>query len=513
MALDRIEVKNPVGVNTSVNSGDLPLEVWSDGNNISFKDGKTTKVQGMSPVFGVAGPVLGLQPFLSNDIPYWILGDATDLYRTEGGTPISVSGTSAPYSASLDSPWNGGVLHKVSVMNNGVDVPQVLLPSGSFYQDLPAWPANTSCEVLRPFKNYLIALNVTKAGVGFPTLVKWSSPADPGQVPFTWDETDPINEAGETSLADTTGAIVDGVKLRDSFIIYKEDSSYLMRYIGGIYIFAFQQLFNDIGMLAKNCAAEFNGFHFVVGAGDIYVHNGVQKRSVIDGKAREALFSSINPDYYKRVFVIPDYTRTEMWICYPSIDSVDGSCDKAMVWNWTNETWAPRDIPGIFCGAVGIVDPQVPDYWEADTNAWATDTSVWASSSYNASKVSILLASTLYEKIYVVDEESLIDGNPFTSFLERTSMYLGDNRSMKSIHSVIPHMSGSGTCLIYVGTSQTLDGSITWKGPYYFDIATGYKVDCKKVGRYVSVRFEFPSQGSWTLNGYTVEFTPTAGIR
>jgi hypothetical protein len=514
MSLERIEVKNPVGINTSYVSGDLPLEVWSDGNNVSFKNGKAMKASGVSSLFETGGvEVFGIQPYLSDNTPYWFVGTDIGLFRTEGGPFINVSGPSAPYNASADNPWNGGVLNGVSVLNNGVDVPQSLPFGAVQYEDLPNWPANTSAKILRPFKNYLVAMGVTKSSSSYPTMVKWSSPADPGQVPFTWDETDPKNDAGETSLADSPGAIVDGVKLRDSLVIYKEDSSYLMRYVGGVYIFSFQQLFTDIGMLATNCAVEFDGFHFVVGQGDVYVHNGVQKRSVIDGKNRELLFNYMDGDYKDRTFVVSDPQKSEMWICFTSQDAPTSYCDKAFVWNWTEDTWSKRDLPGVFCGAIGVVDPQVPDYWEADAQPWSSDSTIWASASYNASKRSLVLASPVYGRIFEVTDEPTKDPIYYPSYLERTGVSLGDNRGIKSLHSIIPHMSGSGRCLISVGTSDTQSGPITWKGPYPFDVSSSYKVDCKKVGRYVSVRFEFADASPWALNGYTVEMTPQAGIR
>ncbi|KAB2362968.1 hypothetical protein F8B21_30935, partial [Escherichia coli] len=98
----------------------------------------------------------------------------------------------------------------------------------------------------------------------------------------------------------------------------KEDSVYSMRYIGGLFIFQFQQLFNDVGILGPNCAVEFDGNHFVVGHGDVYVHNGVQKQSVIDAQVRKFFFSDINPDNYQRPFVLADHVNTEMWVCYSS---------------------------------------------------------------------------------------------------------------------------------------------------------------------------------------------------
>lgn len=514
MSLTRVEVKNPVGINTSVVSGDLPLEVWSDGGNISFKNGKVSKAQGYSAVVDYPEPILGITPYLQDSVPFWFLGTSQYLVRTEGGTPVNVSRpVGGPYTATIDNPWDGGILHQVAVMNNGADAPQSYMPNIGFFVNLPNWNPLHRCSVIRPFKNYLVALDVTKNSERYPTLVKWSSPADPGQVPFSWNEADPTNDAGETSLADTSGAIVDGAKLRDYFIIYKEDSVYLMRYIGGVFVFAFQQLFNDVGILAKKCVAEFDGSHFVVGIGDVYVHNGVQKRSVIDGKNKERLFQSIRPDAIERTFVIPDYNRTEMWVCFPSFDSTGNFCDKAMIWNWKEDTWTFRDLPDVFCAAVGILDPQTPDNWDADGGAWITDGNIWGSASYNPAKTSILLSSPNRAKLYAMSNIGTYDGAVFTSFVQRTGVYMDDNRNLKSVHAVIPHVAGSGPAVMYIGTSKTQEGAIDWRGPFTFTIGENYKVDCKKVGRYLSIRFEFPSTTNWTLNGYTVEVTPTAGLR
>ena len=37
-----------------------------------------------------------------------------------------------------------------------------------------------------------------------------------------------------------------------------------MNYIGGNLVFSFQKLFNDTGILSRNCAVEFDSKHFVV---------------------------------------------------------------------------------------------------------------------------------------------------------------------------------------------------------------------------------------------------------
>lgn len=513
--MERVEFKMPMGLNRALNPSDLPKNVWSDGINIRFKDGKASKAQGYERVFsGLPVDVLSLQPYFSNGVPYWVACTSTKIYRTEGGPSVDISRTTGGnYNASEDNTWNGGILNQVIIQNNGVDVPQAYLPSGTSFVNLPNWPSDTLAKIIRPFKNYLIALNITKTGVEFPHTVKWSSPADPGQVPGTWDETDPTNDAGENFLADTGGSIVDGRKLRDSFIIYKEDSVYTMRYVGGVFVFQFQQLFDDIGTLSTNCVAEFDGKHFVVGQGDIYVHNGVQKQSVIEGTMREYFFSTLKNTGLRRVFVVPDYANSEMWVCYPSSSSEDNSCDKALLWNWKDNTWTLRDLPDVFYGTYGVVNPQDPDYWDADTSAWETDTTVWGSSKYNPVKLKLIFTSTKNDKVYLVGDISLFDGVEFTSRLEKTGIYLGDDRGVKVVTSITPHVTGSGVMSVYVGQSNIMGGPITWSGPFPYIIGQQFKVDCRVVGRYSGVRFEASSGGDWSMNGFTMEYAPISGER
>lgn len=517
MALQRVEVKNPVGVNTSLNPANLPLETWSLVNNVGFKDGKAKKSQGYSSTFGTPpSNITYLTSNISSNILYWYEATPTAIYRTEGTTHVNLTKTSGAYTGTEAKGWTGGSLNTVVFLNNGNDKPQCLRRSDSLFIDLPNWPANTTCGVMRAYKNYLIALDVVKSSTEYPTMVKWSSPADPGEVPSTWDETDPANDAGENALADTGGAIVDGRKMRDSFYIYKEDSVYSMTYVGGTYVFNFRQIFDDIGALSKNSISEFNAKHFVVGQGDVYVHNGIQKESVIDGKMRGYLFSNIRSDAYDRLFVVPDYANTEMWVCYCSTDKndlADKSCDRALVWNWDENTWSIRDIPDVRYGTYGIVDPKSPDYWDASSGSWDTDSVVWGEANYNPSKLKVLFTSSKDDKIYVVGNTSLYDGVPFESFLEREGISLGDDRRLKTVTSVTPHVSGDGMMTFYLGSSYIEEGAIRWRGPYTYNIGNQFKIDCRMVGRYIAIRAVASSESNWALTGYTFELAPSTGER
>lgn len=516
MANQRIEFKNPVGMLTDLNSADIPTSSWSNALNVSFRDGQSRKALGYSEVFA---PSPGNVSFLIDNIESgqlnWYEANPLRVYRTDGTSHVDLTRLSGTYNATEDTGWTGTILNTVVVLNNPFDPPQALRRSDAKFLDLPNWPANTTCKAMRSYKNYLVALNVTKSGTEYPTLVKWSSPADPGQVPSTWDETDPTNDAGENPLSSAGDAILDGKKLRDSFIIYKERSVHSMNYIGGTFVFGFRQLFDDIGIMSTHCVAEFDGKHFVLGKGDVYVHNGVEKKSVISGKAKDLLFASIRNDAYERCFVVPDYNNNEMWVCYSSNsqNTSNKGCDRAFVWNWSEDTWSQRDLPDIRYATFGIVDPKLSDAWDDATGTWGTDSVRWGEQNYNPSKTKILMTSTAFDKIYVVGDESSFDGAVYTSLLEKTDIHLGDDRGMKVITSVTPHVQGKGSLNVYIGHANIQNTPVTWRGPFSYTIGEQYKVDCRVVGRYGAIRFEAQNDTAWELNGFTLEVAPTGGQR
>lgn len=516
MDLPRIPIKNPVGIAMDPNPTDLPPTVWSGGKNISFRNGKVRRAQGYSRVFSPpTTPPVYLYPYLNQNVPSWFQCSYNNIYVTPGLVWEDVSRTGDPYNASTEYPWNGCFLNGLVVLNNGFDVPQMFSPNSDKFSDLANWPSTYRSKIVRSFKNYLVALNITANSVHQPTTVKWSSPADPGEAPSKWTTADPTSEAGEAFLADTPGAIVDGINLRDSLIVYKEDSVYSMRHIGGVYVFQFQKLFDDIGMLAPNCAVEFDGKHFVVGQGDVYVHNGVQKSSVIEGKMKEYLFNAIRAAGAKSVFVVPDYKNSEMWICFQSSggSAEKGVCDQALIWNWVEDHWTIRDLPNVICGTVGIVDPRAPDNWEDDSNVWNSDATVWGSDSYNPSSTKIVFGSAVNEAIYLIGDNTTFDGEYFDSYIEKTDIYMDDDLNLKSLNSVTPHVSGEGPCSVRVGSSNTPDGSVRWDDERPFNIGVSHKVDSRTNGRYIAVRFNFNSAREWVFNGYTLEFVANVGKR
>ena len=107
---------------------------------------------------------------------------------------------------------------------------------------LTGWGATWKVVSVRPFKNFLIALGITKGASVYPHMVKWSHTAVAGTIPASWDEADPALDAGEQDIAETPDLLVDCLQLGDVNIVYKERSMYSMSHVGAPYIFRFQRL-------------------------------------------------------------------------------------------------------------------------------------------------------------------------------------------------------------------------------------------------------------------------------
>jgi hypothetical protein len=87
-----------------------------------------------------------------------------------GGAPVLVNEiTGSATAATQDTKWSGGELTGFIVLNESTIAPQFIAVSdlstagSTNVASLTNWPANTLCKVIRPFKYYLVAGNMTEA--------------------------------------------------------------------------------------------------------------------------------------------------------------------------------------------------------------------------------------------------------------------------------------------------------------------------------------------------------------
>ena len=406
--------------------------------------------------------------------------------------------------------WTATNLNGLVVATNGFDTPQMWplssgIPSTATpFRELQNWPANAKCKSIRAFRTFLVGLNWDRDNQE-PRLVKWSTEASYGSPPSTWDETDATLDAGEYELSDTPGDIIDGLPLGDSFLIYKEDSIYVMNYVGTPYIFSFKLLSPTVGALSKEAIKEFDGGHFFIGNSDCYVCNGQTVTPLLSNKDRRAMFEDLSGDNYQKCFVAADYVRNEMLACFPSANS--DVVDKALIWNWKDNTFSFRDLPDTSHINQGIIDITVGATWDASSETWDTGTGNWGERNYDNVKKNLVFCDVTNTKIFRDSFGNKKDTADMTSYIERTGLDLNDPQSVKFVSAVYPQIevSGNNSVNVYVGRQISTEQGITWEGPVAFNPNTQSKVSCRVSGKYFGIKVESTSDIDWKLHGVAFE--------
>ncbi len=382
-----------VGMIRDLSPADLPATAWTDGQNVRFLGTSIQQGPGTARLDSSQSAYLvyGIFPTSSGNSHYWVLCGQAAVQSFDGTTLDDITGSTTPSGTALDR-WTGGMLNGVLVLNNGVNPPQMwdLPAAAANLADLTAWPASTSCRVMRPFKNFLVALDVTKSSVRDIRLVKWSHTAAPLTEPTSWDEADPTLDAGEVSLAEGQDALIDCLPLGDTNIIYTEGQTWSMRLSGTNTIFAFRLLFPESGLLAPDCAAAFRRGqggptqHFCVTDDDFIIHDGSNITSVGTDRVRRYFFDLLTSDSRQAVRVANKHSESEVWVFFAEGGGTEAN--KILAWNYQYNTWALYDTPNTIAVAINTKAPVVTatDLWNGDTGQWDADSSLWGTTTATA---------------------------------------------------------------------------------------------------------------------------------
>jgi hypothetical protein len=506
------QVLNPKGMIKDTNNTVLPNDYFSHTQNARFEDGAAKKVLGEDQVFGTptVAPYFSLN-WTTGANSYWFYAGSAKIYRYDGSNHTDFTRASGgDYSTNLTGVgnWVGSIFNGLPILCNGVDDPQCLANTGAnAFSDLTNWPSNTTCKVIRPYKSYLIALNLTESSSSLPNKVRWGNSAENLSLPSTWTAA-ADNDAGSVTLGDAGDFIIDGFPLKQSFVIYKENTTYLMNFIGGNLVFSFQKLFDDSGVLSRNCVAEYNGNHFVVTNGDIIIHNGVKKQSIATNVVKRTFFEEIDSTNYANTFVTHNKQKNEIWVSYPTVGST--YCNKALIWNYNTNSFSFRELPEILHIATGIVNPGTSSVvWSGQSQTWITYSTSenWGQREFNPTETSILMSSTGKTKLFRADNGFDFAGSDFTMILERKGLTLdGNANTVKQIRKITPRFSSTGTAEIFVGSSMTPDGTYTYKTQQTINPDTQNKVDARATGKYMAIKFQNTTATTFELNGYDIEY-------
>ena len=480
-----------------VQGQELPPNAWTAAQNIRFSNGCAQTVGGHSAALSTPSVApYAIFNYSTTAAKYWVQFGLALAHSDDGVTRTNITPTVA-FTGSVDARWTGGSFNGVLVVNNGVDVPHYWGGTG-IIATLPAWTSTWRCQSITPFKNWLVALDITKGANRYGSMVKWSKSADPGTLPTSWDEANPAFDAGEVDLAETPDLLVDALPLGDVLVIYKERSMYAMQPSGDSFIFRFQRLPGEFGMLTRGCGAITPVGHVVLTAGDVILHSGGEPKSILTSRARNWLFLQIDQTNWRRCFVVSNPNVSEVWICYP--EAGQAACTKALTWNWESDTFGTRDLPSVTDAAFGTIIGGT-ETWADDSEAWDADSTAWSQLSFSATKSTLMLSSTA-PAIYAAEQGNGFNAAAIPVSLERKHIAIGgDTDAVKMVRGIRPRIEGPKGSVVNIEVGATMDAETepVYSAAVPYTIGSTLQADTFAAGRFHSIRIGSNSLSPWRI--------------
>lgn len=505
----------------------LPPEVWSDGRNVRFSDNRVGKIPGEAAVFD--------PPSVA---PYWAMGVVTPtdyfnlyagldkVYASDGSNHFNITrqngGSDDDYTGTAANKWNGGTLAGIPVLTNGVDDPQMWTPVGGSQelQDLSNWPTSTQCKIIKPYKNFLVAAYITESSNVYPHRVKWSHPADPGSVPSSWDETDATKDAGERDLIDSqAGVLEDAAVLGDSLLLYKQNATWRMTFIGGRFVMRTDQLpaLGEVGVMATWCVRPVprRASHFLMTGDDLVVHNGQSAESLLSRRMRRWLRNALDTTNYATSFCVANPAFEEMWFCFP--ESGNSIPTLAVIWSYRDNTLSLRELNSARYIATAVVSESESQVWDDDSQVWNDDETVWDLTTFNPHALGLLQCDSENTKLFHLDSGEDFNGTSIEAYVERTGLAVVgidregnprvDKTTRKLCTRIWPRVVG-GAVEVQVGGQETEGGTVTWAPAQTYTPGTTDYLDFLVNAPFLAVRFQSSSEAPWRLEGYSIDVEP-----
>ena len=510
------------GLNSDLPEWELSQEFLTDVNNIRIRDGKLLPFGGSEsevqlPVDFDPGCLQYVKVAAGN---YWLIPGDNYVYVYDFSSVTDISNPSG-YSGDTTDFWQITMMGEIPIINNKNHYPEYWDPQ-TIITNMVALPwdasndwdaENESCSVIRSHKRFLFALDLVSSGTEIPDGVRWSSAADADSIPATWDPTDTTNFAGFTTLGTGSGRIIDGMSLRDAFVIYREKGIAVADYVGGDNVFEFRQLDTDAGLACVDGIIEANEVHYFIGYTDIYMNDGNEVESILHEDARRAFQADFNIEFAHRAFAIRNEISKEAWFCIPVGNGEYPT--KAYIYNWKNDSWTVRDIDECTHGAYGGRDASALT-WDTIPGNWDANTISWNQSSSNPGSDTVFLCTKPsgagQQGDLLVADNLTSQPTGISALIERVGLALEGIHDTTTINRVYPRISGTGKVNIQLGSQDYPGAPIRWKDSEEFDPTTDRSITTRTTGELHCFRITNADDNLWEFSGLDLEYV-YAGAR
>lgn len=501
-----------IGINIDVTPSLLNKAALTYANNVRLDNGGIMPFYGASEMAELSATSIpyNLIDIGSSIARYWIITCNDDiLYYSGLVTSVKPTGFTSVSDGRL---WSVTSLPEIPIINHPDVGPLYKTDNIAEFTDLPYKPGETwadnnqSCEIIVSHKQFLWGLKITDNGEYRPDAIRWSSVADIGGVPATWDHLDTTNVAGYTALGGSGGAIIGAVPMMDALVFYRRKGITIADYIGGTYIWRFRHLESDAGLIARDAVVDVNGIHYFLSDGDIYSNDGTSVKSIADDKITTFL-ESIDNTIYGESYAVHNVKDKEVLFVIPT--SGEDYPNLCLVYKYDDDAWTTRDMPYHYKAKYGLVSTK-SNAWDDDSDAWDTDNTTWDSgvtTPFDNSVIAITQPSgSESAKLLDLSSNTPLNEAVSRSIIERTDLLLGDETTVRSVNRMYIHAEGVDTLNVQLGSQLYPGGPITWKTPVQFTPGADRKVDIRSTGIYHSYRIYVDNPSGFKVSSITFEF-------
>jgi hypothetical protein len=373
-------------------------------------------------------------------------------------------------------------------------------------QPLPGWPTDGRCLTLRAHKNFLFAIGFISEGT---QRVRWSDAAAAGEVPSTWAP-GLDNLAGFLDLAPLSSPCIEGATLRDSFIVYKQESMWSFDFVGGNAVFAARKLFAEHGIAGANAVTRgIDDVHLFVGdEGDVFITDGVRVNSILDGRAQRDFYADFAQND-PRIFSAVTLAREKVGvIIYPRGGASRGN--RALIYDFISQDIGYRDMPDVTCAAAGAALRDVGDVnqWDGAIGTWDEQTRAWGQDVFGQTLDDIMAGGDMGFVILSDPNADDFTTGPVRAQLEKSGLAFGNPQRRKMVTRLWPKVSGriGDTLLFRVGGQDVTGGPVSLGPPVTFTIGQDTSVDTFVQGRFLSMEIVSEGGAPWRIGTIDVEY-------
>jgi len=498
------------GINRDQIDGVVPGDSWTDGRNVMFIAGQTVRTPGEAK-FAETGRL-----FPADVVHFVDTGEQQWWIYASAQAPAGVGVTDGVTHHDITPVGWGPIVNTGLVLTIGdlntlpfINHPEI----GPFYWDgitankmvkLPDWPATQTARVMRAHKNFLMAVSIDDGTTLLEGQVSWSSSADPATVPQFWVPS-PTNDAGDANFAKPGGPLLDGLDVRDQFLVAKQGYMGILQYVGGAFVFEKRDVFPSVGLFATGAWVEAGNLVFMLtGTGELVRHDMTTIDNLLYGLLQDYLKSQINYQYPSSVFMWRDDENGQVGCAYPV--GTSKACTEGITVEVKSGRAGIRDLPRVFGWSLGLV-AILGQSWDTDSQAWDQDSSTWNYSASGYQPQRIVFAGGTQGMIQQggSNDQLAASGSlvPMTAYAERSGADFDEYESRKTISGAIPRVQGnSGNVLkLQFGGQESDNAAIELTPLLPYTIGVDDRIDFFLDGRLLSIKVQSDGGAPWRYAG------------